>query len=108
MRPVSVSVSSATTSALVVLDHYSSPATVALGVKIVGTSATYKVEHTFDDPFDPAFTPAGAVWMDHATLVAKTANADGNYAYPPRACRLSVSAIVAAVVTLTVNPAGII
>lgn len=108
MRPTQVAVSSVAASQVIVPDHYQSPSTVALGVKIVGTSATYTVQHTFDDVFDPAFSPGTAVWYPHATLAALSANGDGNYAYPPRGIRLNVTAVNSATVTLTVNQAGII
>ena len=43
----------------------------------------------------------------HSTLTAKTANADGNIAYPISALRLRLSAWVAGYVTLLVTQAGI-
>lgn len=106
MRPTTVIVTGIGVSSPIVLDHYQSPATCAIGCKISAT-ATYTVEHTFDDVFAAGFTPAGATWLPHATLVAKTTNADGNYAYPPIACRLNVSASTGTV-TMVVNPAGLI
>ena len=108
MRPVTVTVSAVEASAVIPLDHYQSPSTVAIGVKITTGPATYTVQHTFDDPFDPNFSAGSATWYPHATLAAQTANADGNYAYPPRAVRLNVTALTAGSVTMTVNPAGII
>lgn len=38
----------------------------------------------------------------HSTLAAKTASADGNYDFPPMACRLLISAFVAGYADLTV------
>ena len=40
--------------------------------------------------------------MPHATLAALTASANGNYAFPPRACRLAVTSYTAGYVDLTV------
>jgi hypothetical protein len=79
------------------------PSEVSLQVNVVGTSATYKVEQTLDNP-----SSAGAVWFDHpdSNLVAATTSKQGNYAYLPRAVRLNVSAISAATVTLTVLQGG--
>ena len=109
MRPVTVTVTSVTTSAVIPLDHFQPPSTVAIGVKLgSGVAATYKVEHTFDDVFAAGFSPASATWFDHPVLVAKTANADGNYAYPPTAIRLNVSAYTGSNgVTMVVNTAGV-
>lgn len=108
MRPTSVTVTGVAVSPVVVLDHMQSPATAAIGVKINSGTATYTVEHTFDDVFAPGFTPAGATWFPHATLASKTTNADGNYAFPPIACRLNVSISSGGTVTMTVVTAGLI
>jgi hypothetical protein len=106
MRPVVVTVTGIDVSPVIIPDHYTSPATMALGVKISAT-ATYKVEHTYDDVFSPTFDPGTAIWYNHPTLgPALTANADGNYAYPPRGFRLNVAASTGTV-TLTVNQAGL-
>jgi hypothetical protein len=104
MRPTRVTVAGIGISAPIVLDHGQSPSTVAIGV-IISATATYTVEHTFDDPF-AAGGLASATWLPHSTLNAKTTNADGNYAYPPTACRLNVSASTGNV-TMTVVTAGV-
>lgn len=44
--------------------------------------------------------------FSHETLVSQTASADGNYQFPPRACRLIVSAYSAGYVDLNVIAAG--
>jgi hypothetical protein len=90
MRPVYVTVTGIDVSAPIVVDQYISPANIGMSVQITGT-ATYVVQHTFDDPFSPTFTPGTAKWFNHPTL-SGSADADGNYASPPRAVRLSVSA----------------
>jgi hypothetical protein len=108
MRPVKVTVTGVGVSAPIPFDHYQSPSTAALGATIDSGTATYKVEHTFDDVFAPTFNPATAVWFDHPTLVGKVVNSDSNYAYPPRACRLNVSISSGGNVSLTVNQAGIV
>ena len=105
MRPVRVTVTGIGVSLPIVLEHSTSPATVAIGV-IISATATYTVEHTFDDVFAAGFTPAGATWLPHSTLAAKSTSADGNYAYPPISCRLNVSASTGSV-TMTVVTAGI-
>lgn len=42
----------------------------------------------------------------HADIAAETASADGNYQFPPRACRLYVSAYTSGFADLTVISAG--
>mgnify|MGYP000166692795 CR=1 FL=1 len=49
MRPTSVTVSGTGTSSVVVPDYNISPFNVGVGCKISAT-ATYTVEHTYDDP----------------------------------------------------------
>jgi len=91
MRPVSVTVSGVGVSAPIPMDYTSTQFSVGVGVKISAT-ATYTVEHTFDDVWSPTFSPASATWYPNSGLTAKTANADGNYAFPVTAVRLNVAA----------------
>lgn len=90
---------------VVIIDQHTAPANIALGCVISGT-VNYTVQHTYDDPFAPGFTAAGAVWFPHTTLVAQTANADGNYAFPPRAISVLMSSGTGTV-TLTVVQSGL-
>lgn len=108
MRPVRVSVSSATTSQVVPLDQYISPFNASIGVVLsADATLTYKVQYTFDDVFASTFTPGTANWFDHATLVSKTASSDGNFAYPVTACRLNVTAYTSGTATMNVVQAGL-
>lgn len=91
MRPVRVTVTGVAVSAPIPIDQYQAPTNIGLAVIIVSGTATYTVEHTFDDVWDPDFNPATATWFPHPTLVTLTADADGNYAAPPIACRLNVT-----------------
>ena len=100
MLPTSVTVSGTGTSAVVVPDYQTTPFNVGVGCKISAT-ATYTVEHTFDDVFSPTFNPATATWIANTGLTGKTANADGNYAFPVRGIRLNVAASTGTV-TMTV------
>ena len=75
----------------VVMDQYISPFNVSVAIVPTDT-ATYTVQHTFDDPFATDFTPATAVWFSHPDLTSESGNNDGNYAFPVRAIRLNVSA----------------
>ena len=73
------------------LNLYAVPFNVSFGV-IVHSSGqtTFRVQHTFDDVFDPDVSVRA---FTHADVTAATANIDGNYAYPVRAVRIqSVSA----------------
>lgn len=66
---------------------------------VLSAAGTYFVEHTFDDPAD--FTDksdwtTNATWFIHESFgspgVGKTANADGNYAFPIQGIRLRPTA----------------
>jgi len=93
-----VTVSSATTSAPLPLDFRASSFQVGFGCVVTGT-LTYKVQHTFDDVQNPLVTPT---WFDHPDVTSKTANADGNYAFPILAMRLNVTAYTSGSVTMSV------
>lgn len=88
MRPIVVTKSGTGTSAWIPVDYKQNPFAVGLGCVVSGT-ITYTIEHTFDEIFDPNVTP---VAFPNATLASKTANADGNYAFPIRAIRINNTA----------------
>ena len=90
MRPISVTVTGAGVSVPIPMDYGANQFSVGIGVKISAT-ATYTVEHTFEDVYSPTFNPATATWWPNTGLTAKTANADGNYAFPVTAIRLNVA-----------------
>lgn len=69
------------------IDQYTAPTNIALGVVVTGT-VNYTVQHTYDNVFAANFNPGTAVWFNHPTLAAQTANADSNYAFPPRGVRI--------------------
>lgn len=105
MRPVVVTVSSATTSAPIPVDWRGSPFSLSLGVDLNPGVLTYTVEHTFDDP--TGFTSASdyntnATWRDTAGLTALTATNEGNIAFPVRAVRLNVTDFTSGSAELTV------
>ncbi len=60
----------------------------------IGTSATYTVQHTFDDVTDLSVVP---VWFDHDELKNMTVSDDGNYLFAVRGVRLRVTAAVGTV-----------
>lgn len=104
MRPVRVVVTGIDVSAPIPIDQYLNPTNIGLGV-VISATATYTVEHTFDDVWDENFNPATATWFPHPTLAALSANADGNLAFPPTAVRLNVAASTGTV-TLNLIQAG--
>jgi hypothetical protein len=106
MRPVRVTVTGVDVSAPIPIDQYQSPTNIGLGVTIDSGTATYTVEHTFDDVFDENFNPATATWFPHPTLAGQTASADGNIAFPPTAVRLNVTVSSGGDVTLNLIQAG--
>ena len=62
----------------------------SLGLVIAGTISV-TVQHTLDGLHgEYVATPA---WFPHATLVTKTASADGNYAFPVTATRLLINSV---------------
>ena len=86
MRPQVITQSGTGSTAWIPLDYKQSPFNVGFGVTVTGT-VTYQIEHTFDDVFDSIITP---VAFSHSTASGST-NTDGNYAFPIRAVRITVS-----------------
>lgn len=90
-RPVTLTTTDAsggaTSSAVFRPDLYRTPFNIGFGIVKTGT-VNFTVQHTFDDVFSPTFDPTTATWLNHASVAAATANADGNYAYPCRGIRL--------------------
>ena len=72
-------------SSALVMNTNQTPFNVGFGVVVTGT-VDYTVQHTFDDPA-VGFT----TWFSHPTIAAKTANADGNYAFPVTGIKILVN-----------------
>ena len=102
MRPITISRTGVGSTAAVPMDYYISPFNVGFGVVVTG-SATYTVQHTFDNVFDSTVTPT---WFNHPVIAAQTTNQDGNYAFPVTAIRLTVTA-GAGTATMTLVQAGL-
>lgn len=98
MRPTSVTVSSAASSAAIPVNYHENGFGIGLGLVISGTG-TYKVQHTFDNIQDSTVTPT---WFDHPVVTGKTTSTDGNYAFPIRAVRLTCTAYTSGAGTLTI------
>lgn len=91
-RPFSVAAADGAPSTIFKPNLHVAPFSVAIGCVVTSGTPTFKVEHTYDDPDDVA-----AVWFDHASIVGKTANADGSYGVPVRGIRLAVTSGTGAV-----------
>lgn len=70
----------------IVMDTNKNPFNVGFGVITDGT-VDYTVQHTFDNPFEPIST-----WFNHPTVAGQISDADGNYAFPVTAIRLTMNA----------------
>ncbi len=109
MRPVTLSISAAGATQPVPLDQYISPFNIGLAVDLsAGATLAYTVQHTFDDIYAANYNPATGNWFNHATMAAKTASSDGNYAFPVRATRLNVTAYTSGTATFKIVQAGAI
>lgn len=107
MRPIRVTVGSATSSNVIPMDrdHASFQVSVAVALS-AGADLTYTVEHTFDDVFAANFDPSTAVWFPNTGLSSKTASAEGNYTNPVTGIRLRVSAYTSGSAMMTIIQSG--
>ena len=104
MRPTSVTVGSATTSAVLPINWRAVSFRISIGCIIsAGANLVYKVQHTFDNIYDPDVTPT---WLDHSTLTGKVDNGDGSYISPITAVRLNVTSYTSGSVTMTIVSGG--
>lgn len=71
-------------------DTFRDPFNIGIGCVVTGT-VTFVVQHTFEDVTDPAFNSATATWFDNS-MGSKSANADGNYAFPVNGISVNVTA----------------
>lgn len=110
MRPSSQIITTSGLSTPVPLDRYVNGYAVAVTMKTAG--AIYTLQHSFDDPFAAYSTSynVSGVWFnnDDPVMVNASTNRATNYAFPPLAIRLNVTAKVSAgnPVTLTIVPMG--
>ena len=101
---VKVGVNGASASGWVLLDHFKNPFAISLAVDISGTT-TYTVQHTFDDL--QLLTDISSVKVfSHVEMAAKTADGDGNYAFPCTATRVIITSYTSGTTTFTVTQAG--
>lgn len=106
MRPIVVTVSSATVSNTIPMDWNRDVFSVGFGVVVTGT-LTYTVQYTFDDVYSPTFNPATATWFNHPVVASQTASNVGNFAFPIRGMRLNVTAYTSGSAVMTVLQSGL-
>lgn len=104
MRPVRVTVSGVAASAWIPVDHYRNDPSLGVYVAISAT-ATYTVQVTGDDIYNPAVTPT-AFSVPNANLVAATTNQVGQVTVPCTAIRVNVTVSTGTVV-FTVIPEAV-
>lgn len=87
---------------------HDTPFNVGFGVVVsTGGDITYSVQHTFVNVLNGGSAGAADIF-DHSDVSGKSANIDGNYAFPVRAIRIAtVSASASAHAEITVIQAGI-
>jgi len=88
-----------------VINYRSSDFNVGIGCELSGT-ATYSVQHTFNNVLSNGFVEGDATVYTHSTLVGETTNQDGNYTNPPVATRLAITAHTSGTVTMRVAQSG--
>lgn len=76
------------------VDKNKNPFSIGFGVDISGT-IDYTIQHTFADILNPLYPPRDQAWYNHSSVAAKTADADGNYAFNICAVRLLVNSLTA-------------
>jgi hypothetical protein len=95
MRPIVLNFND-TTDQAVRVNYRQQDFKIGFGVEL-GSTGTYSVQHTFDDPADyatQALWVTDAQWYDNEDLglIGATSSNDGNYAFPIQGVKLSVSA----------------
>lgn len=110
MRPFTTTVIATaggpTYSPVYVVDHWTDPCNIAIGVDVV-TTALYTVQHTFADPFTINLNVASAAtWYPNEILVSANATNDTNYAFPPSAIRLKLYPANTGSAIMTIIQAG--
>ena len=112
-----VAVSAATTGAIEIgvngtgisraipMDIHQSAFNVALVLDVTDT-IDVTVQHTHADPFASDFNNYTALWLNHDTMAAKTADDDDNYAFPVRAIRLKANSSSSGTASLSILQTG--
>ena len=99
MRPKKVTVTGVGVSPWLPLDPKQAPFNVSVGCVLVSGTATYTVEHTFDDVYGGGTLVA----FPNSGITAATTSKDGNYSAPVEAIRLNVTGGASPVVYMIVS-----
>ena len=103
MRPTSVTVSSATSSAWIPVNYRQNSFNLGIQVDVsAGATLTWVVETTSDNVFDSSVTPIAITALTATGLETGSADEVGNITYPVRAVRLRISAYTSGSATMTV------
>lgn len=90
-------------------DQFRNPFNIGLGSAVTTGTATYTIEHTFDDVLSPDWVAASGNWATNSGWTGSKTAADGlvsgNYAYPVGGIRINISAGTGTV-TLWIRQAG--
>lgn len=105
MRPATTSQTGVGTSDPVRLDYRQNSFKVGVACALNGTTATYTLQHTMDDPANfssIADYNTNANWFDNSdpNLVGATVDRDSNYGFPIQSSRVEVT-LGAGTVTVT-------
>ena len=90
MRPITKQITGVGSSSPITFDTFRIPFNVGYGCSVLGT-ATYTVQHTFDDYNAIDFVWADARWFDNTLLTGVSTAEDGNYAFPITAMRITIT-----------------
>lgn len=88
-----------------VLNYRGADFNIGIGCELTGT-ATYSVQHTFNNVLATTFVEDDATVFTHDTLASETTNQDGNYVNPPVAVRLAITAHTSGDATMRIAHAG--
>src|SRR5262252_6474750 len=102
MRPVYITQAGTGASTPLPVNWRQDPVNIGIGCVITSGTATYNVEHTFDD----ITVGAPTNWFPNINISGATTNKDANYAFPIRAVRLNVTAGTGTVVMAVLQGLG--
>ena len=78
-------------SAVIPVDLYANTTSIGMvGINVSG-AVTWTVQSTGDDVFAQGYDQLAGNWLNHPTLAALVASANGNYAYPPNGIRVALN-----------------
>lgn len=89
MNVITVSQTGTGASPIIITDYKQNPFNPSLSTVVSGT-VNYTIQHTFDNVYAATYDPTSGNWFPHdnSDLVAATANANDNYAFPVTASRI--------------------